>query len=75
MKVQIEKKTEALKPYVGTTIYSLATLPASDGNFTSVINRATVDDLETALLIMTTYPENNAGRIKACARQLKKLKA
>lgn len=56
------------------TVHSLSSLPATDGNFISVLNRATDDEIEKAIEIMKTNGGSHKGRILACERELRKRK-
>ena len=58
------------------TIHSLSSLPATDGNFIYVLNRATDDEITIALDVMATTSGQHKGRITACKRELiKRMKA
>lgn len=51
----------------------LTTVPASDGNFKSHLQTATVDEIKEALSVMTGKGEKgNASRIAALSRELRK---
>lgn len=66
-------KYEALKEFNDRTIYALGTLPSTDGNFKSAIDRATKEQIQTTLNILNTYPEGNKSRISALNSKLKKI--
>lgn len=51
-------------------IKSLCSLPATDGNFTSVLKTATSNQLRLAIETMNQNGGKNKGRIKACKREL-----
>lgn len=54
-------------------IQVLCTLPATDVNFTSALNRATKAQLQLAIQMMQLNSEGkNKSRIEACERQIKK---
>lgn len=59
--------------YKNSNIHSLATLPAGDCNYESVINRATEEEIRITLEILEKYPANNSSRIRRCKRQLKEI--
>ena len=54
------------------TAHSLSSLPATDGNFISALNRATDEEISQAIEVM----ENSSGQhkcgITACQRELRK---
>ena len=54
------------------TVHCLSSLPASDGNFLSVLNRETDEEITIALDIMATTGGQHKGRITACQRELRK---
>ena len=54
------------------TVHCLSSLPASDGNFLSALNRATDEEIAIALDIMATTGSQHKGRITACQRELRK---
>lgn len=66
------KYGEAMSHYVGTDIHAIGTLPATDGNFTSALNRATDEDVKKAYILMRTCPEGNKSRIAALDKEIKK---
>lgn len=51
-------------------IKSLCSLPATDGNFTSVLKTATSNQIRLAIETMEHNGGKNKGRIKACEREL-----
>lgn len=51
-------------------IRSLCSLPATDLNFTSELNRATAYQIKQAIETMKQNGGKNKGRIKACEREL-----
>lgn len=53
-------------------VHALSTLPANDGNFTSVLNNATDDEIRRAIDFMNSFGRNHKARIKACERELKR---
>ena len=56
------------------TVHSLSSLPATDGNFISVLNRATDDEISHAIEVMENSIGQHKGRITACKRELRKRK-
>ena len=54
------------------TVHCLSSLPATDGNFISVLNRATDEEISKAIDVMATTGGQNKGRITACQRELRK---
>lgn len=56
------------------TVHSLSSLPATDLNFISAMNRATDDEIEKAIEIMKANGGSHKGRILACERELRKRK-
>lgn len=54
------------------TLHSLSSLPATDGNFISVLNRATDEEISKAIYVMATTSGQHKGRITACKRELRK---
>lgn len=51
----------------------LTTVPASDGNFKSHLQSATIEEIKEALSIMTgAGTKGNASRIAALSRELRK---
>ena len=56
------------------TVHSLSSLPAADGNFISVMNRATDEEISQAIDVMENSIGKHKGRITACQRELRKRK-
>ena len=54
------------------TVHCLSSLPASDGNFISVLQRATDEEISNAIDVMATTGGQHKGRITACQRELRK---
>ena len=54
------------------TVHSLSSLPASDGNFISVLNRATDEEIAQAIEVMENSSGQQKGRITARKRELRK---
>lgn len=54
------------------TVHTLASLPATDLNFTSCLQRATQNQLRLALETMRNRDGKDKGRIKACERELRR---
>ena len=54
------------------TVHCLSSLPATDGNFISVLNRATDEEISQAIDVMATTGGQHKGRITACQRELRK---
>ena len=54
------------------TVHSLSSLPATDGNFISVLNRATDEEISQAIDVMENSSGQHKGRITACQRELRK---
>lgn len=54
------------------TVHCLSSLPASDGNFRSVLNKATDEEINNAIDVMATTGGQHKGRITACKRELRK---
>ena len=54
------------------TVHCLSSLPASDGNFLSALNRATDDEISQAIFDMESSGGQHKGRITACKRELRK---
>ena len=54
------------------TVHCLSSLPATDGNFISVLNRATYEEISKAIDVMATTGGQHKGRITACKRELRK---
>ena len=53
------------------TVRTLTSLPATDINFTSCLQRATDNQIRLALETMRKREGKDKGRIKACERELK----
>ena len=51
-------------------VHTLTSLPATDLNFTSCLQRATDNQIRLALETMRNRDGKDKGRIKACAREL-----
>lgn len=54
------------------TVHCLSSLPASDGNFLSALNRATDEEITIAIDVMENSSSQHKGRITACQRELRK---
>lgn len=54
------------------TVHALASLPATDLNFTSCLQRATQNQIRLALETMRNREGKDKGRIRACERELKR---
>ena len=54
------------------TVHCLSSLPATDGNFISVLNRSTDDEISQAIVVMENSSGKHKGRINACKRELRK---
>ena len=54
------------------TVHALISLPATDLNFTSCLQRATDNQIRLALEAMRNREGKDKGRIKACERELKR---
>lgn len=54
----------------GNVVNNLCSLPATDLNFTSELNRATAYQIKQAIETMKQNGGKNKGRIKACEREL-----
>lgn len=54
----------------GNVVNNLCSLPATDLNFTSELNRATAYQIKQAIETMKQNGGKNKGRIKACDREL-----
>lgn len=52
-------------------VHTLTSLPATDLNFTSCLQRATDNQIRLALEAMRNRDGKDKGRIKACERELK----
>ena len=53
-------------------VHSLSSLPATDGNFISVLNRATDEEIAQAIDVMENSSGQHKSRITACKRELRK---
>ena len=53
------------------TVHALTSLPATDLNFTSCLQRATDNQIRLALEAMRNRDGKDKGRIKTCERELK----
>ena len=53
------------------TVHALTSLPATDLNFTSCLQRATDNQIRLALEDMRNREGKDKGRINACERELK----
>lgn len=53
-------------------LHCLSSLPVNDGNFKSAMNRASDEDIKSAIDIMKTNGGSHKGRILACERELRK---
>ena len=51
-------------------VHSLSSLPATDLNFTSVLNRATDEEISQAIEVMENSSGQHKGRITACKADL-----
>ena len=58
--------------YQTDTVHTLTSLPATDLNFTSCLQRATDNQIRLALETMRNRDGKDNGRIKACERELKR---
>ena len=58
--------------YQTDTVHTLTSLPATDLNFTSCLQRATDNQIRLALETMRNREGKDKGRIKACERKLKR---
>lgn len=54
------------------TVHALTSLPATDLNFTSCLQRATQNQIRLAMETMRNRDGNDKGRIKACERELRR---
>ena len=54
------------------TVHALTSLPATDLNFTSCLQRATDNQILIALEAMRNRDGKDKGRINACERELKR---
>ena len=53
-------------------VHTLTSLPATDLNFTSCLQRATENQIRLALETMQNREGKDKGRIKACERELRR---
>ena len=53
-------------------VHTLTSIPATDLNFTSCLQRATDNQIRLALEAMQNRDGKDKGRIKACERELKR---
>ena len=58
--------------YQTDQVHTLISLPATDLNFTSCLQRATDNQIRLALETMRNREGKDKGRIKACERELKR---
>ena len=58
--------------YQTDTVHALTSLPATDLNFTSCLQRATDNQIRLALETMRNRDGKDKGRIKACEMELKR---
>ena len=58
--------------YETDPVHTLTSLPATDLNFTSCLQRATDNQILLALETMRNREGKDKGRIKACERELKR---
>ena len=58
--------------YQTDPVHTLASLPATDLNFTSALNGATSLQIKMALEVMRNRDGKDKGRIKACEREVKR---
>jgi len=71
-----KKYNEVTKAFVNMNpLYGLLSLPAGDGNYESYLKSATLEDLSTAVSVMSAFPDGNKSRLAVCERQLQKLMA
>ena len=54
------------------TVHALTSLPATDLNFTSCLQRSTDNQIRLSLEKMRSRDGKDKGRIKACERELKR---
>ena len=54
------------------TVHSLSSLPATDLNFISALNRATDEEIAQAIDVMENSSGQHKCRITACKRELRK---
>ena len=58
--------------YQADTVHALTSLPATDLNFSSCMQRATDTQIRLALETMRNREGKDKGRIKECERELKR---
>lgn len=58
--------------YQTDPVHALTSMPATDLNFTSCLQRATYNQVRLALETMRNRDGKDKGRIKACERELKR---
>ena len=58
--------------YQTDTVHTLTSLPATDLNFTSCLQRATQNQIRLELETMRNRDGKDKGRIKACERELRR---
>ena len=58
--------------YEVNIVHSLSTLPATDLNFVSALQRAKTEEIEQAIKEMKANGGQHKTRIKACERELRK---
>ena len=58
--------------YQTDPVHTLTSLPVTDLNFTSCLQRATDNQIRLALETMRNREGKDKGRIKACERELKR---
>ena len=54
------------------TVHSLSSLPSTDGNFLSALNRATDEEISQAIDVTENSSGQHKSRITACKRELRK---
>lgn len=54
------------------TVHALTSLPATDGNFTSSLNCASVSEIKEAIETMKNRDGKDKGRMDFCYRELRK---
>ena len=59
--------------YQTDAVHALTSLPSTDLNFTSCLQRATQNQIRLALETMRNRDGKDKGRIKACERELKRM--
>lgn len=55
-------------------VHSLCTLPATDGNFKSALQRANLEQIETAIRRVKQSVDGNKTRLSACRAEVKRRK-